>query len=66
MKIILKIIIQPLHGQQCRHTKKRARLRPHISGAKKSGAENLHRFVLRFAIDSKIISWRTGERDGPF
>lgn len=66
MKIILKFIIQPLHGQQCRHTKKRARLPRRYSAQKKSGAENLHRFVLRFAIDSKIISWRTGERDGPF
>ena len=66
MKIILKKIIQPLHGATMQTHKKRARLPRRYSAQKKSGAENLHRFVLRFAIDSKIISLRTGERDGPF
>ena len=54
MKIILKFIIQPLHGQQCRHTKKRARLPRRYSAQKKRRRKSA---PLRFAICDRFQNY---------
>ena len=54
MKIILKIIIQPLHGQQCRHTKSGRAFPADIRRKKKRRRKSA---PLRFAICDRFQNY---------